>query len=62
MLPSMNPRILVLGLDRDADYLRTYTDAVRDGGARGGTRFRGELFGPVFVYVDEERHHERFNR
>ncbi len=37
MLPSMNPRILVLGLDRDADYLRTYTDAVR---AAGGAPYR----------------------
>jgi putative glutamine amidotransferase len=32
MMPFMNPRILVLGLDADEDYLRTYTGAVRASG------------------------------
>jgi putative glutamine amidotransferase len=32
MMPSMNPRILVLGLESDEDYLSTYTKAVAASG------------------------------
>jgi putative glutamine amidotransferase len=42
MLPSMNPRILVLGLDRDADYLRTYAEAVRTSGGEPVRRWLAE--------------------
>jgi putative glutamine amidotransferase len=39
MMPFMNPRILVLGLDVDEDYLRTYTEAVRASGGEPDRRW-----------------------
>jgi putative glutamine amidotransferase len=44
MMGSMNPRILVLGLDKDDDYLRTYTRAVA---ASGGDPDRRWLTAPL---------------
>ncbi len=43
MIPAMNPRILVLGLDADDDYLRAYTDAVRFAGGEPDRRWPAEL-------------------
>jgi putative glutamine amidotransferase len=39
MMASMNPRILVLGLDKDDDYLRTYTRAVDASGGEPERRW-----------------------
>ena len=43
-MPSMSPRILVLGLDSDEDYLSTYTKAVA---AAGGDADRRWLAAPM---------------
>ncbi len=45
MMPAVNPRILVLGLDADDDYLRAYTDAVRFAGGEPDRRWPAELIG-----------------
>jgi len=42
-MPAMDPLILILGLDQDDDYLRTYAEAVRISGGEPVRRWPTEL-------------------
>ena len=49
-MPSMISRILILGLDEDDDYLRSYAEAVRESGGEPVRRWL-----PVGWRGDDER-------